>query len=166
MDQENKKIRIIKKYPNRRLYDTAISRYITLQDIKQLVLDCEEIKVIDAKSEEDLTNMTLLQIIVEQEDQQTPMFTRDILQNLIRGYNHSMQTMMSNYLEQSVNLFMEQAQQVQQGVNNWLERTPLNLFSQLTERNLHLWKTLQENWLNAAKINESGEEAKKSTTKD
>ena len=94
--------RVIKKYPNRRLYDTDTSSYITLAEVKQLVLDSQPFTVRDAKSGEDLTRSILLQIILEEEAGGAPMFSEAALANIIRFYGHSMQGFMGNYLEQSV----------------------------------------------------------------
>jgi polyhydroxyalkanoate synthesis repressor PhaR len=100
-------IRLIKKYPNRRLYDTQTSTYITLADVKQLVLNNEVFKVVDAKSTEDLTRSILLQIILEEEGGGAPMFSPVMLAQLIRFYGHAMQGMMGTYLEKNIQTFME-----------------------------------------------------------
>jgi len=99
-------IRLIKKYPNRRLYDTATSSYITLADVKQLVLEQVVFKVIDAKSDEDLTRSILLQIILEEESAGAPMFTSDMLSQIIRFYGNAMQGMMGSYLEKNIQTFV------------------------------------------------------------
>ncbi|MES3025411.1 MAG: polyhydroxyalkanoate synthesis repressor PhaR [Pseudomonadota bacterium] len=99
--------RLIKKYPNRRLYDTQTSSYITLTDVKQLVLDADEFTVIDAKSNEDLTRSILLQIILEEEANGAPMFTSVVLAQIIRYYGHAMQGMMGSYLEKNVQAFTD-----------------------------------------------------------
>jgi polyhydroxyalkanoate synthesis repressor PhaR len=99
--------RIIKKYPNRRLYDTRTSTYITITDVKQLVLDQEVFKVVDAKSSEDLTRSILLQIILEEESGGKPIFTEMVLSNIIRFYGHAMQGMMGMYLEKNVQAFLD-----------------------------------------------------------
>jgi polyhydroxyalkanoate synthesis repressor PhaR len=91
--------RLIKKYPNRRLYDTQTSTYITLVDIKQLVIDQEEFQVVDAKSGDDLTRPILLQIILEEEQAGVPMFTSPVLAQIIRFYGNAMQGFMGSYLE-------------------------------------------------------------------
>ncbi|CAN5166161.1 polyhydroxyalkanoate synthesis repressor PhaR [soil metagenome] len=103
----NAAMRLIKKYPNRRLYDTETSTYITLADVKQLVLEQETFQVIDAKSSEDLTRAILLQIILEEESGGLPMFSADMLANVIRFYGHSMQGMMGSYLEKNIQAFTE-----------------------------------------------------------
>ena len=99
--------RLIKKYPNRRLYDTETSTYITLTDVKQLVLDQEDFKVIDAKSNEDLTRAILLQIILEEESGGLPMFSSSMLSQIIRFYGHAMQGMMGTYLEKNIQAFID-----------------------------------------------------------
>jgi polyhydroxyalkanoate synthesis repressor PhaR len=99
--------RLIKKYPNRRLYDTQTSSYITLADVKQLVLNNEEFFVVDAKSEEDLTRSILLQIILEEEANGSPMFSSSALSQIIRYYGHAMQGMMGSYLEKNIQAFID-----------------------------------------------------------
>jgi polyhydroxyalkanoate synthesis repressor PhaR len=143
----SKQERIIKKYPNRRLYDTQVSSYITLDDIKKLVLNSVNFKVVDARSEEDLTNATLLQIITEQEEQGTPMFTNQILQQLIRFYGNSMQGAMSNYLEQSMDLFMKQQEAMQKQFGQTLTSNPIQAMNEITKHNIDLYKTWQESMM-------------------
>ena len=100
-------VRLIKKYPNRRLYDTQTSTYITLADVKVLVLDQEDFQVVDAKSGDDLTRQILLQIILEEEAGGIPMFTSPMLSHMIRFYGNAMQGMMGAYLEKNIQAFME-----------------------------------------------------------
>jgi polyhydroxyalkanoate synthesis repressor PhaR len=99
--------RVIKKYPNRRLYDTDTSSYITLVEVKQLVLDSQPFVVRDAKTSEDLTRSILLQIILEEEAAGAPMFTEAALANMIRFYGNAMQGFMGNYLEKNVQAFTD-----------------------------------------------------------
>ncbi len=106
-------MRIIKKYPNRRLYDTETSTYITLAEVKQFVLEYQIFMVQDARSGEDLTRSILLQIILEEESGGVPMFSSDMLANVIRYYGHSMQGLMGNYLERSIHAFTEAQKQFQ-----------------------------------------------------
>ena len=103
----SQKLRLIKKYPNRRLYDTETSTYITLSDVKKLVLDTTAFRVEDAKSKEDLTRSILLQIILEEETAGAPMFSSDMLSQIIRFYGNAMQGMMGNFLEKNVHTFMD-----------------------------------------------------------
>jgi polyhydroxyalkanoate synthesis repressor PhaR len=100
-------LRLIKKYPNRRLYDTKTSSYITLADVKQMVLKQEEFQVVDAKSGEDLTRQILLQIILEEESGGVPMFSSELLSQLIRFYGHAMQGLMGTYLEKNIRAFQD-----------------------------------------------------------
>lgn len=100
--------RVIKKYPNRRLYDTTTNAYVTLEEIKKLVLDRVELQVIDARTKKDLTQITLFQIISEQENTATPLFTINVLQDFIRFYHEKSQNMLSQYLEESMRLFHQQ----------------------------------------------------------
>ena len=99
--------RVLKKYPNRRLYDTQASSYITLADVKKMVLTGQDFVVRDAKTGEDLTRSILLQIILEEETGGVPMFSTDMLANIIRFYGHAMQGMMGSYLEKNLQTFVE-----------------------------------------------------------
>ncbi|WP_269497531.1 polyhydroxyalkanoate synthesis repressor PhaR [Castellaniella sp. S9] len=105
--QTPKAVRLVKKYPNRRLYDTQSSAYITLADVKQLVLDNEEFQVVDAKSGEDLTRSILLQIILEEESGGVPMFSATALSQIIRFYGHAMQGVMGSFLEKNIQVLMD-----------------------------------------------------------
>jgi polyhydroxyalkanoate synthesis repressor PhaR len=108
-------LRVIKKYPNRRLYDTETSTYITLTEVKQLVMDSEPFVVRDAKTNEDLTRSILLQIILEEEAGGAPMFSEAALANIIRFYGHAMQGFMGTYLEKNVQAFTDlQSQMAEQ----------------------------------------------------
>ena len=98
-------VRLIKKYPNRRLYDTRTSAYITLSDVKELVRSRVSFKAVDAKTGEDLTRSTLLQIIAEEETTNLPLFTTELLSQMIRFYGHPMQAELGRYLEASVRSF-------------------------------------------------------------
>lgn len=99
--------RVIKKYPNRRLYDTSTSAYITLGEVKQLVLQRENVLVKDAKTGEDLTRSILLQIILEEEAAGIPMFSEAALANIIRFYGHAMQGHMGSYIEKNLQMFTD-----------------------------------------------------------
>lgn len=107
-------LRLIKKYPNRRLYDTRTSSYITLADVKQLVLKQERFQVVDAKSGEDLTRTILLQIILEEESNGAPLLSHDVLTQFIRSYGGAMQSFMANCLERNVQLFAEMQKNFQE----------------------------------------------------
>ena len=116
--------RIIKKYPNRRLYDTETSAYITLTDVKQFVLDHQQFEVHDARTSEDLTRSILLQVILEEESGGVPMFSADMLANIIRYYGHSMQGLMGSYLERSIGAFHEAQKKFQEQSTSVLGAAP------------------------------------------
>ncbi len=118
--------RLIKKYPNRRLYDTETSTYITLTDVKQLVLEQEDFKVIDAKSSEDLTRSILLQIILEEESGGVPMFSSSMLSQIIRFYGHAMQGMMGTYLEKNIQAFIDIQSKLADQSKNLYENNAMN----------------------------------------
>src|SRR5690606_5836582 len=141
--------RVIKKYPTRRLYDTAISSYITLEDVRQLVVDEEEFEVRDAKSGENLTRSVLLQIISEHEDHGQPMFTTKLLSQMIRFYGDSMQGFMGGYLERSLQIFMDQQQQFRDQLGTLLGRTPWSMLNDLADRNRDMWNNMQQGLLHA-----------------
>ena len=107
MPEPKESLRLIKKYPNRRLYDTANSGYITLADVKQMVLDGIDFRVVDAKSNDDLTRAILLQIILDEESGGMPLFSSDLLSQLIRSYGNAMQGMMGTYLERNIRAFQD-----------------------------------------------------------
>ncbi|TYT25041.1 polyhydroxyalkanoate synthesis repressor PhaR [Luteimonas viscosa] len=137
--------RIIKKYPNRRLYDTEISSYITIEDVRQLIVDGEEFEVRDAKSGDDLTRSVLLQIIAEHESDGEPVLSTQLLSQIIRFYGDSLQGFMGSYLERSMQAFLDQQQQFRQQMGGMLGQTPWAMMNQLTERNMELWKEFQKN---------------------
>lgn len=135
-------IRIIKKYPNRRLYDTAISSYITLADVKRLVLDGVEFQVVDAKSKDDLTRTILLQIISEEEEGGEPIFSTDLLAQIIRSYGGNMQTLLTSYLEKSMAMWAEQQRAFRERTRDFMDANPMTMLTQIAERNLAMWQAM------------------------
>lgn len=153
--------RLIKKYPNRRLYDTQTSTYITLADVKQLVLENESFHVVDAKSGEDLTRSILLQIILEEEMGGVPMFSSEVLAQIIRFYGHAMQGIMGSYLEKNIqalidiqNRMAEQSKNLyggkQFGPEVWAQfmnmQTPMlhNMMNNYIDQSKNLFMQMQE----------------------
>ena len=124
--------RLIKKYPNRRLYDTKTSVYITLADVKKLVVEGEEFQVVDAKTGEDLTRSILLQIILEEEAAGAPMFSSDVLTQFIRSYGNTMQGMLGAYLEHNMQLFGE--------IQKSMKEQSQKLYGDPAKVNDELWK--------------------------
>ena len=144
------KHRVIKKYPNRRLYDTDISSYITVEDVRQLVLDGEDFEVRDAKSGEDITRTVLLQIISEHEERGQPMFSARMLSQIIRFYGDSLQGFMGGYLERSLQNFLDQSQQFRGQMSGLIGQNPWQMVNDLTERNLEIWKSMQTQIMNSS----------------
>jgi polyhydroxyalkanoate synthesis repressor PhaR len=136
--------RIIKKYPNRRLYDTRVSKYITLDDVRKLVLDRAEFQVVDARTHVDITRGILLQIISEQEEQGNPIFTSEVLSHIICFYGDTLQGMMGSYLEKSLQAFVDQQHSVREQMRKLMGQNPLTLMSELAERNLAVWRSMNE----------------------
>lgn len=132
----------IKKYPNRRLYDTSKSQYVNLEAIKELVMSHKEFEVVDSKSGENLTKSILLQIITEQEanDHQS-LLTQTVLKQLIRFYGSDMQTFMRQYLEQSVSVFLDRQDVLQHAVSDLMGgNSPLSAFNKMMETNMNWWR--------------------------
>ena len=147
MKEPGTQSRVIKKYPNRRLYDTAESRYITLADIRKLVIDKAEFVVIDKKTDEDITRSILLQVIAEQE-QGDPVMSQDFLSQIIRSYGGAMQNFVGNYLENSLKLFANQQQQVRDRMRE-NAGDPFSAFAGLTQKNLEFWRGMQDQFFSA-----------------
>ena len=145
-------MRIIKKYPNRRLYDTEISKYITLDDVKQLVLDGVVFCVKDVKTEEDLTRSILLQIISEQEHNGEPLLSTESLTQLIRFYGNAYQNVFSSYLEKSLEIFTAQQREFQERLSQTVATTPLEAMQKMTKQNLEMWQQIQNNFFKASGI--------------
>jgi len=140
--------RIIKKYPNRRLYDTEISRYITLEEIRQLVLRGEDFQVIDKRSGDEITRTILLQVISEQEEGGNPIFSTKVLRNIIRFYGDSMQSTMSSYLELSLEFFNEQQSQFKDRLRRILDvNHPLATLKEMSQHQLPIWRSVRREFL-------------------
>jgi polyhydroxyalkanoate synthesis repressor PhaR len=141
--------RIIKKYPNRRLYDTAVSSYITLADVRKLVLDNEEFCVIDARSKDDITRSILLQIILEQEEDGNPIFSEQVLAQVIRFYGDALQGTLTNYLDRSFGLFVEQQKSMREQIQATVTTEPMSFMRNVAEQNMSMWKDMQDSFVNA-----------------
>jgi len=136
--------RVIKKYPNRRLYDTVESRYITLADIRRLVLERIEFVVVDKKSQEDITRAILLQVIAEQEHRGEPLMSRDFLSQVIRSYGGAAQGVIGSYLEQSLKLFASQQREIKERIKNATGIDSLESAASMAERNYQRWRSVQD----------------------
>jgi polyhydroxyalkanoate synthesis repressor PhaR len=136
--------RVIKKYPNRRLYDTVESRYITLADIRKLVIDRVEFTVIDKKSQSDITRSILLQVIAEQEHSTEPVMSRDFLSQIIRSYGGATHGMIGSYLEQSLKLFAVQQRDARDRGKAVFEAEAADAVAGLAHRNYQRWRSVQD----------------------
>jgi polyhydroxyalkanoate synthesis repressor PhaR len=138
--------RLIKKYPNRRLYDTELSRYITLVDIRELVLRGVEFEVVDTSTSEDITRQILMQIIMEEESGGQPLFSASMLAQIIRFYGGTVQGLFARFLEESMSLFARNQEQMR----HTLGADPLEAMGKLAQRNLELWTSFQDSFFKAA----------------
>lgn len=139
--------RVIKKYPNRRLYDTTESKYVTLADVRKLVLDGVNFCVIDKKSDEDITRNILLQIIIEQEEEGEPLFNTDALQQIIGFYGNPVQGVAGDFLSRSLEMFREQQQRMQSQMRDAVQANPMSsALTEMTKQNLELWKQMQDSY--------------------
>ncbi len=134
--------RVLRKYANRRLYDPSESRHVTLDEVRDIIVEGGSVRVEDAKTGEDLTRSILLQIIVEREAQGKPLLSADLLQQLIRFYGGAMQDFLGAYLERSVSAFVNQQETLQDQMMKLVADNPI---TDLTKRNLALWQELGEN---------------------
>jgi polyhydroxyalkanoate synthesis repressor PhaR len=130
----------IKKYPNRRLYDTSTSQYVNLDYVRQLVLNHTEFEIVSSKDGSNLTKTVLLQIISEAEtNEQQSLLTDVLLKQLIRFYDGEMQVFVRQYLEQSMTKFLDQQETMQSMMKNLVDSSPMNMFGKMMEQNMDMW---------------------------
>ncbi len=136
--------RLIKKYPNRRLYDTEESRYITLAEVKDLVMHSVPFRVVDSQSEIDITRAILLQIIMEQEASGNPLFTATMLERFIRFYGDTTQAAFTAFLDQSLDLFVKQQRMFAEQMSGTWGGNPMDFWMKLGQQNMSFWKDMEE----------------------
>ena len=136
--------RLIKKYPNRRLYDTEESRYITLSEVRELVTRAIPFRVVDSQTEEDLTRAILLQIIMEQETGGSPMFTAPMLERFIRFYGDTAQAAFTTFLDQNLDLFVKQQRMITEQMQGMWSGNPMDFWLKLGQQNMGFWKDVEE----------------------
>jgi polyhydroxyalkanoate synthesis repressor PhaR len=141
--------RLIKKYANRRLYDASQSRHITLDDIRNLIVKGEKIRVVEDKTGHDLTRHILLQVIAEQEQFGRPILSTPVLEAIIRFYGNSMQGFLASFLEKSIETFLHQQESLQAQISKMVASTPLATVADLTKANLETLAKMQESVLSA-----------------
>jgi polyhydroxyalkanoate synthesis repressor PhaR len=134
--------RIIKKYPNRRLYDTEKSKYVTLQEIRDLVLEEILFVVIDKKTDADITRSILLQIIFDQESETNPLFSNDNLERFIRFYNAGTHLGFSDFIGQGMNFFQQQQRDFGKAVAGVTANNPMAFWSDMTQKNIDAWRQM------------------------
>ena len=153
-------VRLIKKYANRRLYDAAQSRHVTLEDIRSLIVAGERIKVVEDKTGEDITRVILLQVIADQEQFGRPILSTPLMEAFIRFYGNALQSFLSAYLEKSVETFMHQQEVVQVQLAKLMNAAPLESISELTRQNVELWARVQESLFGSFESREQGTASK------
>jgi polyhydroxyalkanoate synthesis repressor PhaR len=136
--------RVIRKYPNRRLYDTVESRYVTLADIRRLVVERVDFVVLDRKSQQDITRSILLQVIAEQEGGGESLMSRDFLSQVIRSYGSGLQDFVGRYLDESIQLFAREQRELRDRFKNVVGIDPLETVTTVAQKNYQRWKSLQE----------------------
>ncbi|MCL4721873.1 MAG: polyhydroxyalkanoate synthesis repressor PhaR [Gammaproteobacteria bacterium] len=139
--------RTIKKYANRRLYDTEASRHVTLDGIRQLVAGGEDVVVVDDTTGQDITRSILLQVISEQEQGGRPILSAEMLKHIIRFYGNPMQELMGGYLERSVEVFLNQQKALQEQIQKTMGLTPFGTMQSLAARNMEAWSQMQKTFL-------------------
>ena len=142
-------MRVIKKYSNRRLYDTEKSAYITVADVLKLIREGVEFQVLDADSGEDITRSILVQIITEQEGGAAPIFTTEMLTRFIRVYDDASQALFGEFLDRNLTMFAEQQKRFQDQMGN-LVGSPFQIMQDLAEHNMVIWKDMQQRFLDLA----------------
>ena len=142
--QSAKGPRVIRKYPNRRLYDTVESRYVTLADIRRLVVERIDFVVLDRKSQQDITRNILLQVIAEQEGGGESLMSRDFLSQVIRSYGSGLQEFVGRYLDESIQQFAREQRELRDKFKNVVGIDPLETVTSVAQKNYQRWKSLQE----------------------
>jgi polyhydroxyalkanoate synthesis repressor PhaR len=136
--------RVIRKYPNRRLYDTVESRYVTLADVRRLVVERIDFVVLDRKTQQDITRSILLQVIAEQEGAGESLMSRDFLSQVIRSYGSGVQDFVGRYLDESLRLFSREQRELRERFKSVVGVDPLETVTALAQKNYQRWKSLQE----------------------
>jgi polyhydroxyalkanoate synthesis repressor PhaR len=136
--------RVIRKYPNRRLYDTVESRYVTLADIRRLVMERVDFVVLDRKSQQDITRNILLQVIAEQEGAGEPLMSRDFLSQVIRSYGSGLQDFIGRYLDESIQLFAREQRELRDRFKSVVGIDPLETVTAVAQKNYQRWRSVQE----------------------
>lgn len=143
-DEGKDRPRVIRKYPNRRLYDTAESRYVTLTDIRRLVIERVEFVVLERKTQQDITRNILLQVIAEQEGGVESLMSRDFLSQVIRTYGSGLQDFVGRYLDESLRNFAREQREFRERFKSVVGVDPVETVAAVAQKNYQRWKALQE----------------------
>ncbi len=136
--------RVIRKYPNRRLYDTVESRYVTLADVRRLVVERIDFVVLDRKTQQDITRSILLQVIAEQEGAGESLMSRDFLSQVIRSYGSGLQDFVGRYLDESIQLFAREQREIRDRFKSVVGLDPVETVQHVAHKNYQRWKALQD----------------------
>lgn len=160
MTDLNDGIRLIKKYPNRRLYDTQDSKYITLDDAREMVVDGMVFKVVDQKTGEELTRAILLQIIMEQENSGEPLFNTEVLSEFIRNYSDSSRDNFSSFMSESMKMFTQQQAVFMDKMGDAVKGSPMDFWMGMTKKNLDNMQEMQQKFHNPFFNSDTSEDPK------
>jgi len=137
-------VRVIKKYPNRRIYDTHTSKYIKIEDIREMIVDGLLFVVLDSKSGEDVTRSVLLQLIIEQESETNPLFTTENLKTFIRYYGQVPHQPFAEFMDQSLAFFKHQQEQFSESFSDMMQNNPMKAFTEMNKQNMEMWRKISE----------------------
>ncbi len=154
-------VRIIKKYPNRRIYDTENSCYINLLEIKNMIESGIPIKVIDSNTQEEVTRNILLQIILEQESNKEPLFTTENLINFIRYNGETSREGFMHFMDKNLNFFQEQQSLMQERFKEFTNYNPMDFWTSSTKKNMDIWKKMQDNFMSSNNASDTDSKKKK-----
>jgi polyhydroxyalkanoate synthesis repressor PhaR len=141
------KPRIIRKYANRRLYDTEASRHINKDDVRRLIASGKDVRIVDEGSGDDITRSVLLQLVAEQELGGQPVLSDKMLTQIIRFYDHPMQGMLGSYLQQSFESFLQQQSTLQEQMQEMMNSGPFAVMKDVAKQNVEAWQAMQKAFL-------------------
>ena len=144
-------VRVIKKYPNRRIYDTQDSKYIKVEDIRDMIVDGESFVVLDSKTGKDVTRSVLLQLIIEQESEKNPLFTTENLKTFIRYYGQVPHQPFAEFMDQSLSFFQHQQEQFSEQFSGMMQKNPMKDFSEMYKKNFEMWEEMQKSFFGSEK---------------
>jgi len=139
-------IRVIKKYPNRRIYDTHTSKYIKIDDIREMIVEGIPFVVLDSKSGDDVTRSVLLQLIIEQESETNPLFTTENLKTFIRYYGQVPHKPFSEFMDQSLSFFKHQQEQFSDSFSDMMHNNPMKAFTEMSKKNMEMWQKMSDGY--------------------